>query len=236
VKRVTQELGGKSANIILADADLEKAVPPGVLRSYNNAGQSCQAPTRMLVHRSQRDAVVAIAKKTAATVRVGDPLDPQTTMGPLVNKTQWARVQSLIERGIKEGATLVCGGMGLPAGMHRGYYVQPTIFVDVTNDMTIAKEEIFGPVLSILTYETDDEAVAIANDTPYGLAGYVQSGDIDHARSIAARIRAGRIYINNSPPTSSAPFGGYKQSGNGRELGVFGLEEYLEVKAVLGYR
>lgn len=235
VKRVTQELGGKSANIILADADLNKAVPPGVLRSYNNAGQSCQAPTRMLVHRSQRDAVVAIAKQTAATVRVGDPLDPQTTMGPLVNKTQWERVQRLIGVGINEGATLVCGGPGLPAGLDHGYYVKPTVFADVKNDMTIAKEEIFGPVLSILTYETDDEAVAIANDTAYGLAGYVQSGDVEHARRIAARIRAGRIYINNSPPDRSAPFGGYKQSGNGREVGVFGLEEYLEVKAVLGY-
>jgi aldehyde dehydrogenase (NAD+) len=236
VKRVTQELGGKSANVILSDADLNRAVPAGVLQSYRNAGQSCQAPTRMLVHRSQRDAVVALAKTAAASVVIGDPFDAQTTMGPLVNKTQFARVQSLIERGIKEGATLVCGGPGLPPGIDRGFFVQPTVFADVTNSMTIAREEIFGPVLSILSYDTDDEAVAIANDTAYGLAGYVQSGDIEHARRIAARIRAGRVYINNSPPDRSAPFGGYKQSGNGREQGVFGLEEYLEVKAVLGYR
>jgi aldehyde dehydrogenase (NAD+) len=236
VKRVTQELGGKSANVVLSDADLTKAVPAGVLQSYRNAGQSCQAPTRMLVHRPQRDAVVALAKATVEGVVEGDPLDPQTTMGPLVNKTQWDRVQRLINLGIEEGATLVCGGPGLPDGCDRGFYIKPTVFADVTSDMAIAKEEIFGPVLSILTYETDDEAVAIANDTAYGLAGYVQSGDVEHARRIAARIRAGRVYINNSPPDRGAPFGGYKQSGNGREQGVFGLEEYLEVKAVLGYR
>jgi aldehyde dehydrogenase (NAD+) len=236
VKRVTQELGGKSANIVLSDADLAKVVPAGVLQCFRNAGQSCQAPTRMLIHRSQRDAVVALAKETAAKVVVGDPLDPQTTMGPLVNKTQFARVQTLIERGIQEGATLVCGGPGLPDGIDLGYYVKPTVFADVTSSMTIARDEIFGPVLSILSYDSDDDAVTIANDTNYGLAGYVQSGDVEHARCIAARIRAGRIYINNSPPDRSAPFGGYKQSGNGREVGVFGLEEYLEVKAVLGYR
>jgi aldehyde dehydrogenase (NAD+) len=234
VKRVTQELGGKSANIILPDADLAKAVPPGVLGCYRNAGQSCQAPTRMLVHRSQRDAVVAFAKHTAENVVQGDPTDPQTTMGPLVNKLQYDRVQRLIQLGISEGATLVCGGTGLPAGFDRGFYVKPTVFADVTRNMTIAKDEIFGPVLAIMVYDTEDEAVAIANDTVYGLAGYVQSGDLEHARRIAARIRAGRVYLNYAPPERSAPFGGYKQSGNGREQGVFGIEEYLEVKAVLG--
>jgi aldehyde dehydrogenase (NAD+) len=235
VKRVTQELGGKSANVILPDADLAKAIPPGVLSCYRNGGQSCQAPTRMLVHRSQRDAAVAIAKKTAESVIQGDPADPKTTMGPLVNKTQFDRVQRLIQLGISEGATLVTGGLGLPDGITHGYYVKPTVFADVTPNMTIAKDEIFGPVLSIMTYDTEDQAVEIANDTVYGLAGYVQSGDLDHARRIAARIRAGRVYLNYAPPERSAPFGGYKQSGNGREQGVFGIEEYLEVKAVLGY-
>jgi aldehyde dehydrogenase (NAD+) len=155
-------------------------------------------------------------------------------MGPLVNKLQYDRVQRLIQLGISEGATLVCGGTGLPAGFDRGFYVKPTVFADVTRNMTIAKDEIFGPVLAIMVYDTEDEAVAIANDTVYGLAGYVQSGDLEHARRIAARIRAGRVYLNYAPPERSAPFGGYKQSGNGREQGVFGIEEYLEVKAVLG--
>jgi aldehyde dehydrogenase (NAD+) len=236
VKRVTQELGGKSPNIILADADLEKAVPAGVLRSFTNTGQSCQAPTRMFVHRSQRDDAVAIAKRTAESVRVGDPLDPQTTMGPLVSKAQFEKVQGLIERGIQEGAELVCGGAGRPAGFNRGYFVRPTVFADVKPEMTIAREEIFGPVLSMFTYDTEDEAVALANDTAYGLAGYVQSGDLKRAQRVAARIRAGRIYLNGAVADSSIPFGGYKQSGNGREHGVFGLEEYLEVKAVLGYK
>jgi aldehyde dehydrogenase (NAD+) len=236
VKRVTQELGGKSPNIILPDADLEKAVPAGVLRSFTNTGQSCQAPTRMLVHRSQRDDAVAIAKRAADTVRVGDPLDPQTTMGPLVSKAQFDKVQGLIERGIQEGATLVSGGAGRPAGFNRGYFVRPTVFADVKSEMAIAREEIFGPVLSMLTYETEKGAIALANDTTYGLAGYVQSGDIKRARRVAAQIRARRIYVNGAPSDTSVPFGGYKQSGNGREHGVFGLEEYLEVKAVLGYK
>jgi aldehyde dehydrogenase (NAD+) len=236
VKRVTQELGGKSPNIILADADLGKAVPAGVLRCFTNTGQSCQAPTRMLVHRSHREAAIALAKRTAENVKLGDPLDPATAMGPLVSKTQFDKVQGLIERGIQEGATLVCGGAGRPAGFNRGYFVRPTVFADVTPDMTIAREEIFGPVLSMMTYDTDDEAVAIANDTAYGLAGYVQGRDIERVRSIAAKIRAGRIYLNGAPVDRSVPFGGYKQSGNGREHGVFGFEEYLEVKAVLGYQ
>ncbi len=236
VKRVVQELGGKSANILLPDADLEKAVPAGVLRCFTNTGQSCQAPTRMLVHRSQRDAAIDLAKKAADQVKVGDPLDPKTTMGPLVSKAQFDKVQGLIERGIREGATLVCGGVGRPADFNRGYFVRPTVFADVTPDMAIAKEEIFGPVLSMMTYETEDEAVAIANGTSYGLAGYVQGRDIERVRRVAARIRAGRIYLNGAPVDRSVPFGGYKQSGNGREHGVFGFEEYLEVKAVLGYQ
>ena len=236
VKRVTQELGGKSANIILTGADLNKAVPAGVLRCFTNTGQSCQAPTRMLVHRSDRDAAVALAKNVIEQVRVGDPLDPATTMGPLVSKAQFGKVQGLIERGIDEGATLVCGGPGRPAGISRGYFVRPTVFADVTPAMTIAKEEIFGPVLSMLTYDSEDEAVSIANGTTYGLAGYVQAGDIDAARRVGKRLRAGRIYLNGGPQDTSVPFGGYKQSGNGRECGIFGLEEYLEVKAMLGYR
>jgi aldehyde dehydrogenase (NAD+) len=236
VKRVAQELGGKSANIILPDADLAKAVPAGVLRCFTNTGQSCQAPTRMLVHRSQRDEAVAIARQAVETVRVGDPLDAKTTMGPLVSKAQFDKVQGLIERGIQEGATVVCGGAGRPAGFNRGYFVRPTVFADVTPAMTIAREEIFGPVLSMLSYDSEDEAVAMANATTYGLAGYVQSGDIGRARRIGAQLRAGRVYLNGAPADQSVPFGGYKQSGNGREHGVFGFEEFLEVKAVLGYQ
>jgi aldehyde dehydrogenase (NAD+) len=236
VKRVVQELGGKSANIVLPDADLEKAIPAGVLRCFTNTGQSCQAPTRMLVHRAQRDAAVALARKAADQVEVGDPLDPETTMGPLVSKAQFDKVQGLIERGIREGATLICGGVGRPAGFNRGYFVRPTVFADVTPDMAIAKEEIFGPVLSMMAYESEDEAVTIANGTTYGLAGYIQGRDIERVRRVAARIRAGRIYLNGAPVDRSVPFGGYKQSGNGREHGVFGFEEYLEVKAVLGYQ
>jgi aldehyde dehydrogenase (NAD+) len=236
VKRVVQELGGKSANIILASADLEKVVPAGVLRCYTNTGQSCQAPTRMLVHRSQRDAAVLLAKRTAETVKVGDPQDPSTQMGPLVSKAQFEKVQGLIERGIQEGATLVCGGAGRPAGFNRGYFVRPTVFADVTPGMTIAKEEIFGPVLSMMTYDSEEQAIEIANDTTYGLAAYVQAGSVEDARRVAEHLRAGRVYLNGAPADRSVPFGGYKRSGNGREHGVFGFEEYLEVKAVLGYQ
>jgi aldehyde dehydrogenase (NAD+) len=236
VKRVVQELGGKSANIVLPDADLQKAIPAGVLRCFTNTGQSCQAPTRMLVHKSQRDDVIALARKAAEQVKVGDPLDPATTMGPLVSKAQFDKVQGLIDRGIREGATAAIGGAGRPPGLNRGYYARPTVFADVTSDMTIAKEEIFGPVLSVMSYDSEDEAVAIANATTYGLAGYVQGGDLDRVRRIAGKLRAGRVYLNGAPVDRSVPFGGYKQSGNGREHGVFGFEEYLEVKAVLGYR
>lgn len=235
VKRVTQELGGKSANIILTDADLGSAVPAGVLRCFTNTGQSCQAPSRMLVHKSQRETAMTLARQTAQTIKTGDPLDAATAMGPLASKAQFDKVQGLIERGLKEGATLVCGGTGRPAGFNRGYFVRPTVFADVTPDMAIAREEIFGPVLSMMTYDTEDQAVEIANDTTYGLAGYVQGGDIDRVRAVAARIRAGRVYLNGAPVDRRVPFGGYKQSGNGREHGVFGFEEYLEVKAVLGY-
>jgi aldehyde dehydrogenase (NAD+) len=235
VKRVAQELGGKSANIILADADLKSAVIQGVHACYTNGGQNCQSPTRMLIPRAQRDAAFAAAREAVDTIRLGDPLDPASTMGPLVSQAQFEKVQDLIQSGVDEGATLVAGGMGRPSELNRGYYVRPTVFGDVTPQMKIAREEIFGPVLSIMSYDTEDEAIEIANDTPFGLAGFVQSKDPDRARAVANRIRAGRVYLNGAPFDRSLPFGGYKQSGNGREFGVFGFEEYLEVKAILGY-
>jgi aldehyde dehydrogenase (NAD+) len=235
VKRVAQELGGKSANIILADADVKAAVIQGVHACYTNGGQNCQSPTRMLIPRAQRDAAFAAALEAVGTIRLGDPLDPASTMGPLVSRAQFEKVQDLIQSGVDEGATLVAGGTGRPADINRGYYVRPTVFGDVTPQMKIAREEIFGPVLSIMSYETEDEAIEIANDTPFGLAGFVQSRDLDRARAVANRIRAGRVYLNGAPFDRSLPFGGYKQSGNGREFGVFGFEEYLEVKAILGY-
>jgi aldehyde dehydrogenase (NAD+) len=187
------------------------------------------------VHGSQKEAAAAIARRTAESVKVGDPLDPATVMGPLVSKAQFDKVQGLIENGIQQRATLVTGGAGRPQGFNRGYFVRPTVFGDVTSDMTIAKEEIFGPVLSMMTYETEDEAIAIANNTTYGLAGYIQ-GSVERGRRVASKIRAGRVYLNGAPMDPSVPFGGYKHSGNGREHGVFGFEEYLEVKAVLGYQ
>ena len=235
VKRVAQELGGKSANIILADADLKTAVIQGVHACYTNAGQNCQSPTRMLIPRAQRDAAFAAAREAVDTIRLGDPLDPTSTMGPLVSQAQFEKVQDLIQSGVDEGATLVAGGTGRPSDVNRGYYVRPTVFGDVTPQMKIAREEIFGPVLSIMSYDTEDEAIEIANDTPFGLAGFVQSKDRDRARAVANRIRAGRVYLNGAPFDRSLPFGGYKQSGNGREFGVFGFEEYLEVKAILGH-
>ena len=234
VKRVAQELGGKSANIILADADLKAAVIQGVHACYTNAGQNCQSPTRMLIPRAQRDAAFAAAREAVDTIRLGDPLDPASTMGPLVSQAQFEKVQDLIQSGVDDGATLVAGGTGRPADINRGYYVRPTVFGDVMPQMKIAREEIFGPVLSIMSYDTEDEAVEIANDTPFGLAGFVQSRDPERARAVANRIRAGRVYLNGAPFDRSLPFGGYKQSGNGREFGVFGFEEYLEVKAILG--
>jgi aldehyde dehydrogenase (NAD+) len=234
VKRVAQELGGKSANIILADADLKKAVIEGVHACYTNAGQNCQSPTRMLIPRAQLGTAFAAAQQAVRSIRLGDPLDPASTMGPLVSQAQFDKVQDFIQSGIDEGATLIAGGPGRPADINRGYYVRPTVFGHVTPQMKIAREEIFGPVLSIISYDTEDEAVAIANDTPFGLAGFVQSKDAARARKIANRLRAGRVYLNGAPFDRSLPFGGYKQSGNGREFGVFGFEEYLEVKAIVG--
>jgi aldehyde dehydrogenase (NAD+) len=235
VKRVAQELGGKSANIILADADLKSAVIQGVHACYTNGGQNCQSPTRMLIPRAARDAAFAAAREAIDTIRLGDPLDPASTMGPLVSQAQFEKVQDLIQSGLDEGATLVAGGTGRPSELNRGYYVRPTVFGDVTPQMKIAREEIFGPVLSIMSYDTEEEAIEIANDTPFGLAGFVQSSDPARARAVANRIRAGRVYLNGAPFDRSLPFGGYKQSGNGREFGVFGFEEYLEVKAILGH-
>lgn len=239
VKRVHQELGGKSANVILPGADLQKAVSGGVLRSFTNTGQSCQAPTRMLVHKDQMQEAIAIAKKTAEDVVVGDPLAEGTRLGPLVSKAQFDRVQSLIEVGIKEGAQLVTGGLGRPQGVNRGYYVRPTVFAYVDPNSTIAQQEVFGPVLSMIAYDNTDHAVEIANGTVYGLGGYVFAGSIEEAREVGLRLRAGRIYLNGAPHGKlqdvEAPFGGYKQSGNGREAGLYGLEDFLEIKAMIGY-
>jgi len=234
VKRVAQELGGKSANIILDDADLKRAVEGGVRSCFTNSGQSCNAPTRMLVPRSRHAEAVAIAKAAAEQVKVGDPRAEGTTIGPVVSQTQFDKIQRLIRAGIDEGADLVTGGPGLPAGVERGYYVQPTVFANVRNDMQIAREEIFGPVLSILPYENEEDAVRIANDTPYGLSGYISSGDNARALRVASRLRTGNVHLNGAGVDMSAPFGGYKQSGNGREWGEYGLEEFLEVKAVMG--
>lgn len=235
VKRVTQELGGKSANIILKDADLESAVAGGARICFNNTGQSCNAPTRMLVPLERQQEAVEIAARVAESITVGDPDAADTEMGPVASKVQYDRVQDYIQKGIEEGARLVAGGIGKPDGINKGYYIRPTVFADVDNSMTIAREEIFGPVLSILPYDDEEEAVRIANDTDYGLSGYVSSGDVDLARRVASRLRTGQVHINGAGVDFSAPFGGYGHSGNGREWGKHGLEEYLEVKAVLGY-
>ncbi|MCW5748979.1 MAG: aldehyde dehydrogenase family protein [Alphaproteobacteria bacterium] len=234
VKRVHQELGGKSANIVLPDADLEKAVSSSVVSMMRNSGQSCNAPTRMFVQSAQHDRAAAIAKAAAESMKVGDPTAADTALGPVVSETQYNKIQRLIEAGIAEGAKLVTGGPGRPEGFNRGYYVRPTVFAGVRNDMTIAREEIFGPVLSILPYETEAQAIEMANDTPYGLAAYVQSGSVEHARKVAAQLRAGNVHLNGTPMDISAPFGGFKQSGNGREYGEWGLDEFLELKAVMG--
>ena len=235
VKRVAQELGGKSANIILDDADFESAVTGGARHCFNNSGQSCNAPTRMLVPESRHDEAKEIAKRAAETTKVGDPFSEDTGIGPVVSEMQFDKIQGLIEKGIEEGAELVVGGPGKPEGLNAGYYVRPTVFANVNNDMTIAREEIFGPVLSILPYEDEEQAIQIANDTDYGLYGYVSSGDVEHAKKVANRIRAGSVAINNASADFTAPFGGYKQSGNGREWGPFGFDEFLEIKAVVGY-
>ena len=235
IKRVHQELGGKSANILLDDVDFEKAVSKGVLNCFSNSGQSCNAPTRMFVPERANEAAIAIAKKAAETVRVGPPAADGTTMGPVVSQVQYDKIQSLIQAGIDEGATLVTGGTGRPEGLNRGYYVRPTVFANVTPDMRIAKEEIFGPVLSILTYKTEEEVIAEANNTVYGLASYVQSADRKRAQNVARQMRTGNVYINYPGGDMNAPFGGYKQSGNGREWGQWGLEEFLEIKGIVGY-
>jgi aldehyde dehydrogenase (NAD+) len=234
VKRVAQELGGKSANILLDDADFGRMVKHGVRACFNNSGQSCNAPTRMLVPRARLAEAAAIAKETADTTVVGDPRGEKTNLGPVAGKAQFEKVQKLIEKGIAEGADLVTGGTGRPQGLDRGYYIRPTVFSNVRNEMTIAREEIFGPVLCILPYDTEDDAVRIANDTPYGLSGYVSSGDPERAFRVASRLRTGNVHLNGATVDYAAPFGGYKQSGNGREWGEFGFEEFLEVKAVMG--
>ena len=234
VKRVHQELGGKSPNVLLDDADFERAVKASVLHVFQNSGQSCNAPTRMLVPAKRLAEVEALAKKVAEGVVVGDPTSEKTNIGPVVSKIQYERVENFIAKGIAEGAKLVIGGTGLPEGLTKGYYVKPTIFSNVNNEMTIAREEIFGPVLCILPYENEDEAVQIANDTPYGLAAYVWSKDNVHARRIGSRIRAGQVTLNGASGTMNTPFGGFKMSGNGREYGEFGLRDFLEVKAVIG--
>ena len=233
VKRVAQELGGKSANIILDDANLEEAVGRDAFGMCMNSGQSCNAGTRMLVPNSKMEEAKAIAKASMQAVTVGDPTSDGTTIGPVVSETQWNKIQGLIQAGIDEGAELVCGGLGRPDGLEKGYYVRPTLFANVTNGMKIAQEEIFGPVLVLIGYEDDDEAISIANDTVYGLAGYI-SGSHERAVRVARLIRTGNMHVNGAGPDFNAPFGGYKQSGNGREWGTHGLEEFMEVKAILG--
>lgn len=235
VKRVAQELGGKSPNIILSDAEFEKAVADGVTTCFGNSGQSCDAPTRMLVPAKRHDEALQIAKAAAEKLKTGDPRADGIDLGPVVSQTQFDKIQRLIEAGIAEGATLVTGGPGRPENLNRGYYIRPTVFGNVSNDMTIAREEIFGPVLSILPYETEEQAIEIANDTPYGLAAYVQSGDLGHARKVAARLRAGSVFINYPEWDLFAPFGGFKQSGNGREYADWAIHDFLEIKGIVGY-
>ncbi|AZV27232.1 aldehyde dehydrogenase family protein [Pseudomonas syringae] len=235
VKRVTQELGGKSPNVLLPDADFANVVPLGVMTAFRNVGQSCSAPTRMIVPRDRLAEVEALAAATANAIIVGDPQSEETVLGPIANEAQFKRVQAMIESGLSEGAKLVCGGPGRMPGHETGFYARPTVFSEVDSNMRIAQEEIFGPVLCIIAYETLDEAVAIANDTVYGLSAHVQSRDLDHARAVASRIRAGQVLLNHPAWNPMAPFGGYKRSGNGREFGVYGFEEYLETKAIVGF-
>jgi aldehyde dehydrogenase (NAD+) len=235
VKRVTQELGGKSACIILDDADFEKAVREGVQACMRNSGQSCNAPTRMLVPKSKLAEAEAVAKLSAEAAKVGDPFMEDTVIGPLASKAQFEKVQRLIDKGIEEGAKLITGGPGRPKDLAKGYFVKPTVFSEVHNEMTIAREEIFGPVLSIIPYKDEDDAIRIANDTPYGLSGYVTSRDTERARRVAKRIRSGNVHVNGARLDFSGCFGGYKQSGNGREWGEAGLEEFLELKSIFGY-
>ncbi len=234
VKRVTQELGGKSANIILDDADLKSAITGGVRGCFSNSGQSCNAPTRMFVPRAMLSDAESLARAVVDRIVVGDPASESTSMGPVVSAAQYERVQKLIGAGIEEGATVLVGGLGKPEGLEVGFYVKPTIFSNVTNTMRIAREEVFGPVLVMIPYDTEQEAITAANDTPYGLSGYVWSGSTERALGVARALRTGQVHINGGPVDHGAPFGGYKQSGNGREWGVFGLEDFLEVKAIMG--
>lgn len=234
LKRVTLELGGKGANVIFADAD-EKAVKRGVIHCMNNTGQSCNAPTRMLVERSIYDQAVETAAEVASKITVGPASEPGDHIGPVVNKTQWTKIQEMIEVGINEGARLVAGGPGLPEGMNRGYYVRPTVFADVNNQMRIAREEIFGPVLSIIPFDTEEEAIAIANDTPYGLTNYIQSQDGARRNRMALALRSGMVEMNGKSRAAGSPFGGVKMSGRAREGGVWGIEEFLEAKAISGW-
>jgi aldehyde dehydrogenase (NAD+) len=235
VKRVCQELGGKSANIILPDADLAAAVRWNVARAFQNTGQSCHAPSRMLVHRSQMDAALEHVGRAVDEIRIGDPLDVATTMGPVVNRAQFERVERYIQIGLEEGARLIRGGPGRPEGLERGFFIRPTVFADVDPQMRIAQEEIFGPVLAVIAYDSEDAAIGIANATPYGLGAYVFTADAANGLSVGRRMRAGRVFLNGHPSNMAAPMGGFKQSGNGREMGVLGLEEYLEVKAMIGF-
>ena len=234
LKRVTLELGGKSPNILLDDADLEKAIPTAVSAAFMNNGQACIAGTRLLVPEHLLERVKAMVKATVEAVKVGDPHDPAVTLGPLVNRKQWERVQGYIRIGIEEGAELLTGGLGQPEGLEQGHFVKPTVFAGVTPQMTIARDEIFGPVLSIISYRSEEEAIAIANNTSYGLQAYVSSRDLERANRVAAQLQAGRVHINGLHDDMITPFGGFKQSGIGREFGPFGLEAYLEPKAVLG--
>ena len=235
VKRVAQELGGKSANIVLDDADIDKAVKQGVQACFTNSGQSCNAPTRMFVPRAQHAQAVAAAQAAAERTQVADALAEGMHMGPVVSQAQFDKIQALIQQGIDEGATLVAGGTGRPEGIDKGYFVKPTVFANVRNDMGIAREEIFGPVLVMIPYDSEEDAIRMANDSPYGLSGYVQSGSLERARRVAARLRTGMVHLNGAGPDVGAPFGGYKQSGNGREWGEHGFRDFLEVKAVMGY-
>jgi len=235
VKRVAQELGGKSANVILDDADLRAAAKWNVTRAFSNSGQSCHAPTRILVHESQMEKMLDLLESEAKAVKVGNPLDPLVSMGPVVNKLQFDRVQEYIKIGIEEGATVRVGGAGRPEGIERGYFVKPTIFANVKPEMRISQEEIFGPVLAVIPYSTEEEAVEIANGTPYGLGGYVFTSSRERGLAVGRQLRAGRVFLNGAISNTEAPMGGYKRSGNGREMGVFGLEEYLEVKAMIGF-
>ncbi len=234
VKRVAQELGGKSANIILDDADIAATVSRDMFGMCMNTGQSCNAGSRMILPAAKMEEAMAVAKATAEGIPVGDPTAEGIAVGPVVSEAQFMKIQALIRKGIDEGATLVTGGLGLPDGIEKGYFVKPTVFANVTNDMTIAQEEIFGPVITMIAYENEDQAVEIANDTPYGLSGYVSSADQGRAKDVARRLRTGMVHLNGAPLDNKAPFGGYKQSGNGREFGAHGIKEFLEVKSIFG--